>query len=53
MTVVIRNNNGAVMFSQVVSLSDISISVSHYPAGMYQLEVKENGNMTTAKFIKQ
>lgn len=52
-TVIVRNNNGAIMFKQTISVADLSIPVSQYPAGMYQIEVNENGNKITAKFIKQ
>lgn len=52
-TVIVRNNNGAIMFRQTITVADLSIPVSQYPAGMYQLEVNENGNKITAKFIKQ
>ncbi|MBL0135680.1 MAG: T9SS type A sorting domain-containing protein [Chitinophagaceae bacterium] len=41
------------MFRQTITVADLSIPVSQYPAGMYQLEVNENGNKITAKFIKQ
>lgn len=51
-TIIIRNNSGAIVYKQTVSVAETIISVSQFSAGVYQLEVNENGNKLASKFIK-
>lgn len=51
-TVLIRNNNGAVIYKQVVTATEIIIMSNHWLPGVYQLEVQDAGHKNLIRFVK-